>query len=205
MNKQLSWELEIDHLMACNCNFGCPCSFEAPPTYETCEAALAYQVVEGHYDNISLNGLKWVLSAYWPGPLHERNGHGVVYLDENSKGEQREALKAIATGNAGGPIGIFMSTITAGLEVRVGVIGFHAAGKKSWFSVPEEVEVAFGPIRNPVSGEEHNASALLPDGMLAKKEDYYSADSFSVNSADNLRFEYPGRNALYFNHVWKGP
>lgn len=203
MNK-LKWELEIELLMACNCNYGCPCSFEAPPTFGTCEAALAYRVVKGSYA-VPLDGLIWVLSAYWPGPLHEQNGHGVVYLDERAEGEQRKALEAIATGIAGGPIGIFMSTITAGLEVRTGAIEFHAEGKNSWFRVPEQVEVAFGPIRNPVSGEEHRASALLPDGMLTKREDYYSADTFTVNSADNLRFEYPGKNAICFNHTWRGP
>lgn len=204
MNKQTKWELKIEHLMACNCNWGCPCTFESPPTYGTCEAALAYRVVEGQYGDVSLDGLMWVLAAIWPGPLHERNGRGVVYLDERAQGRQREALEAIATGHAGGPIGIFMSTVTAGLEVRTAPIEFHAAGKESWFSVPGEINVAFGPIRNPVSGEEHFPSALLPTGMLTEREDYFSADVFSVNTGD-LRFEYPHRNAIFFSHTWRGP
>ena len=27
------WKLQVEQLMACNCNWGCPCSFDAPPTY----------------------------------------------------------------------------------------------------------------------------------------------------------------------------
>ncbi len=204
MSKPIKWKLKVEHLMACNCNWGCPCSFESPPTYGTCEAALAYRVVEGKYGDVALNELTWALVAIWPGPLHEGNGRGTVYLDERAGAQEREALEAIATGRAGGPIGIFMSTITAGVEVRTASIQFREDGKRSSFRVADVVKVQFGPIRNPVTGEEHIASALLPSGLLTKREDYYSADTFSVQ-ADEMRFEYPGRNALAFKHTWHGP
>jgi hypothetical protein len=204
VSKPIKWKLKVEHLMACNCNWGCPCSFESPPTYGTCEAALAYRVVEGKYGDMALNELTWALVAIWPGPLHEGNGRGIVYLDERAGAQEREALEAIATGRAGGPIGIFMSTVTAGVEVRTASIQFREDGKRSSFRVADVVKVQFGPIRNPVTGEEHIASALLPSGLLTKREDYYSADTFSVQ-ADEMRFEYPGRNALAFTHTWHGP
>ncbi len=204
MSKPIKWKLKVELLMACNCNWGCPCSFESPPTYGTCEAALAYRVVEGKYGDMALNELTWALVAIWPGPLHEGNGRGIVYLDERAGAQEREALEAIATGRAGGPIGIFMSTVTAGVEVRTASIQFREDGKRSSFRVADVVKVQFGPIRNPVTGEEHIASALLPSGLLTKREDYYSADTFSVQ-ADEMRFEYPGRNALAFTHTWHGP
>ena len=204
MSKPTKWRLEVEHLMACNCNWGCPCSFESPPTYGTCEAALAYRVVEGKYGDVILNGLTWALVAIWPGPLHEGNGRGIVYLDASAEAQEIEALEAIATGRAGGPIGIFMSTVTAGVDVRTASIEFRSDGKRSSFRVADQVDVQFGPIRNPVSGDEHVASALLPSGMLTKREDYYSAETFSVQ-ADGLRFAYPGRNAIAFTHTWRGP
>ena len=204
MSKPTKWKLKVEFLMACNCNWGCPCSFESPPTYGTCEAALAYRVLEGKYGDLTLDGLTWALVAIWPGPLHEGNGRGIVYLDESAGAQELEALEAIATGRAGGPIGIFMSTVTAGVEVRKASIQFRADGKRSSFRVADQVDVQFGPIRNPVSGDEHVASALLPSGMLTKREDYYSAETFSVQ-ADGLRFAYPGRNAIAFTHTWRGP
>ena len=204
MSKPTKWKLKVEFLMACNCNWGCPCSFESPPTYGTCEAALAYRVLEGKYGDLTLDGLTWALVAIWPGPLHEGNGRGIVYLDESAGAQELEALEAIATGRAGGPIGIFMSTVTAGVEVRKASIQFRADGKRSSFRVADQVDVQFGPIRNPVSGDEHVASALLPSGMLTKREDYYSAETFSVQ-ANGLRFAYPGRNAIAFTHTWRGP
>ncbi|MGH2544702.1 MAG: DUF1326 domain-containing protein, partial [Ardenticatenaceae bacterium] len=105
MSKPIRWKLRVEHLMACNCNWGCPCAFNAPPTYGTCEAALGYRVVEGKYGDVALDGLQWVAAVAWPGPIHEGQGRGNVYLDARAEGAQRDALEAIATGQAGGPIG----------------------------------------------------------------------------------------------------
>lgn len=204
MGTAVKWNLKIEHLMACNCNWGCPCGFQAPPTYGTCEAALAYRIVEGKYGDESLDGLGWALGAVWPGPLHELHGRGIVYLDSRAAGAKREALEAIATGKAGGPIGIFMSTITDGLEVLTAELEFNFDGKNSHFRVGEAMKVAFEPILNPVTGAEHKASILLPDGMIAKHEDHYSSKTFDVTAAD-LNFSYPGRTAIAMQNSWQGP
>jgi hypothetical protein len=34
----LSWFFDADYLQACNCDYGCPCEFAAPPTPGFCEA-----------------------------------------------------------------------------------------------------------------------------------------------------------------------
>lgn len=204
MSKPVKWKLKIEHLMACNCNWGCPCSFNAAPTYHTCEAALAYRVVEGKYGNVPLDGLAWVVAATWPGPLHEGNGRAVVFLDDRAMGAQREALEAIAAGKAGGPIGIFMSTVTNGLEVQTATLEFVFEGKQSHFHAGEAVKVAFEPIRNPVTGAEHRAALHLPTGLIAKREEHFSSRSFYVNAA-GLNYSYPGRTAIAMQSTWRGP
>lgn len=204
MNTPIKWKLKIEHLMACNCNYGCPCSFDAPPTYGTCEAALAYRVVEGKYGDVKLDGLKWVVAALWPGALHEGNGRAVVYLDARAKGEKRDALEMITTGRAGGPIGIFMSTVTAGMEVYASPLEFKFDGKRSYFRAEEAIDVEFDPIRNPVTGEEHHASVLLPTGMIAKREDHYSSKTFRVN-IEAFAYNHPNRTAIAMQNIWRGP
>ena len=198
------WRLELEHAMGCNCNWGCPCSFESPPTYGTCEAALAYHIVKGSCGRTALDGLLWLTAAMWPGPLHERNGRAVVFLDESASDDQRQALEAIATGKVGGPIGIFMSTVTAGIQVRTARISFEWAGKNTSFGVQGSVDVDFEPIRNPVTGEEHYASTLLNTGMLNKREDHYSVKRLNVDSG-GLKFSYRGRNAFTSQVIWAGP
>ena len=29
---KVKWTMEADYLQACNCDYGCPCEFQAPPT-----------------------------------------------------------------------------------------------------------------------------------------------------------------------------
>src|SRR5438552_1051454 len=204
MAKPVKWKITLEHVVACNCNWGCPCSFNAPPTHHTCEAGLASRIVEGSYGKISLDGLKWGMAAAWPGPLHEKNGRAVVYLDARAKGERRDALEAIATGKAGGVWGMFMGTCTAGIEVRNAAITFKFAGKKSKFAVEDDIRVALEAIRNPVTGEEHHAEVIMPHGFLTKAEHMYSSRQFEVN-AGPLNFSYPGKHALTFKTTWKGP
>lgn len=204
MGEAPTWKIKVEHIMACNCNYGCPCSFDAPPTYHTCEAATACRIVDGRYGKTELKGLKWVAAIAWPGPIHEGKGRAVVFLDQRAKGHKREALEVLALGRAGGPWGILMSTVTEDIDVRDASIDFAFKGKHSRFRVEQAIDVELEPIRNPVTGAEHQAVVSLPTGLLARKEEMFSAKTMKV-AADSLQFDYPGRNALTYTTVWAGP
>ncbi|MDP3774582.1 MAG: DUF1326 domain-containing protein [Gemmatimonadales bacterium] len=204
MAKPAKWSLKVEHLMACNCNYACPCSFDARPTFGTCEASTATRIVKGKVDGVTLDGLKWAFVAKWPGPLHELHGRGVVFLDHRARGAKRDALERVATGKAGGPWGIFMSTVTDGYQVRTAGIEFKVAGKRSHFRVVGATEVAFESIKNPLTGADYPAIVLLPAGLLTKKEEIFAAKTMWVK-ADGLDFSYPQRNALVFTTTWRGP
>lgn len=202
--KPIKWRAKVEHLVACNCNWGCPCVFDAPPTPGYCEGAVAYRVVTGKYGDVTLDGLKWALVIRWPGAIHERNGRGVLFLDARARGPKREALEAIASGRAGGPIGIFMSTVDAGLEVREARVEFKFRGANSAFQVPDAVEVAFEPILNPVTKLPHYPSVDLPTGLLTDHEDFFSNKVATVNIA-SFTMNLGGKNASTQIGNWKGP
>lgn len=189
--------------MACNCNWGCPCSFNSPPTSGQCEGVLGWRIAEGKYGETSLDGLKWVLAATWPGAIHDGKGRGVVYIDSRAKGGRREALERIARGDAGGPIKIFMSTIPT-LEVRESPIDWKYAGKSSRLGAGDDVQVEFESMKNPATGVPFDAIVTLPQGMLNREEHYYSAKRFAVR-ADGVAFGHPGKNAFTSSATWKGP
>lgn len=198
------WKLKVEQLMACNCNWGCPCSFDSPPTYGNCETALAYRIVKGSYGGIPLDGLKFVLVAAWPKAIHLGNGRGVVFLDARATGPKREALEAIATAKAGGPMNVYMSTMTAPPEVRTAHIEFRFTGKRSRFGIGNQVRAEFEPMRNPVTGEDHYLIGKLPTGLFTKSEEFFSAKNFRVD-IDGFQFDYPGRNAILAVSNWRGP
>ncbi len=51
------WRLSGSLLGECNCDWGCPCSFDAPPTNGGCEGVYTWIVDKGVYGNVKLDGL----------------------------------------------------------------------------------------------------------------------------------------------------
>jgi hypothetical protein len=96
------WFIEADYLQACNCDFGCPCEFEAPPTMGYCEGMGAWRITKGKYGDVSLDGLAFAGALKTPGPMHQGNGTLQPFTDERATPQQRDALLAIASGKAGG-------------------------------------------------------------------------------------------------------
>ena len=48
----IDWSIKGPHFVNCNCDYGCPCQFNALPTYRTCLAVVAWQIDEGHFGDV---------------------------------------------------------------------------------------------------------------------------------------------------------
>jgi hypothetical protein len=97
----VKWAMEADYIQACNCDYGCPCEFEAPPTMGFCEGMGALRINRGNYGNVSLDGLGLAFALRSPGPMHEGNLTAAIFVDEKANQQQREALLNIASGKEG--------------------------------------------------------------------------------------------------------
>jgi hypothetical protein len=87
--KKPTWKVHAYFLDACNCDWGCPCQFNAKPTHGNCEGVAGYHIVMGRYGtNIKLDGLNMALIASWPGPLHEGHGRASYYIDNRADEKQ---------------------------------------------------------------------------------------------------------------------
>jgi hypothetical protein len=105
-----SWKLKGTVLVGCNCDYGCPCNFNAPPTHGDCEGGWVWHIEDGTYDDVDLAGMTLGLFADWPGAIHEGNGKAVAFYDESADEPQAQALEALLRGGEGGPWGIFINT-----------------------------------------------------------------------------------------------
>jgi len=198
------WALTVEHVIACNCDWGCPCIYESRPTPGYCEGVVAWRVLEGAIEGIDLSGANWVTAVKWPGAIHEAGGRATVFIDESVTPAQRSLVEALATGQAGGPLKIFMGTCDAGIEVRSGKVIWNFQGKTSSVRVEGAIAVDLEAIRNPVTGEEHFVSVDLATGLMNQREDFFSARELKVG-ADGIRFEYTGRHAATSVAKWTGP
>ena len=53
------WMIKGVEYVNCNCNYGCPCQFNAPTTHGSCEAVSCGIIDEGYFNDTKLDGLKW--------------------------------------------------------------------------------------------------------------------------------------------------
>ncbi len=202
----VDWQIKGTKVSVCNCNYGCPCQFYAPPTYDKCEGLDVLDIEEGHFGGISLDGLRVGLLAGWPGAIHEGDGVGQVILDQRADGNQREALYKIVSGEEQEPttaFSIYASTMHEDYAALVKPIEMRCdlEARTAAVTVPGVIEVEVQPIPNTVTGESHHARVVLPHGFEFNEADLASA---SFAAFGDLKFEYKGRSAAFSRFAY-GP
>ena len=167
----VDWEIKAREFANCNCDYGCPCQFNALPTHGDCQAIAGYQIDEGHFGETRLDGLRAVYIGKWPGPIHQGEGAVQVIIDERADEDQREALRTIMYGEETEPgatmFNVFMSMTTTVHDELFRKIDFEVdvENRTANLLVENLVEGKGEPIRNPVTGDEHRARIQLDKGF----------------------------------------
>jgi hypothetical protein len=191
------WKYSAEIISACNCDWGCPCNFDAPPTYGNCDGGWALKIRKGECDGTRLDGLAFALMASWPGAIHHGKGTAKIWIDNSSSKEQRRLLEQIVKGNfKGSPWPVFAPTFDMWLGTEFVPFDWNFDGASSSFKAGDQVMAVLEKIRNPVTGDEFTAKILLPKGITVKELNPTSSRTFSVFSR-GLKYSYPGKNAWY--------
>jgi hypothetical protein len=200
------WHIHGDYVLACNCDYGCPCNFNARPSMGFCQGVVGFLVADGAYGDTRLDGQKAFVAVKWPGAIHEGNGVAAIFIDESASAPQRDALSKIVSGEAGGPPwAIFATTWARVLGPYFAKIELKLAGKDTQASVHERFKIAFQPIRNPVTKVEAYPKVVLPQGFVAQELDQYTLKEFWVHASPELQFAHPGRVGELAKVRWQGP
>ncbi|MEN8181085.1 MAG: DUF1326 domain-containing protein [Myxococcota bacterium] len=200
------WMLRGQEFANCNCDWGCPCQFNAPATHGFCEAATGGHIVEGNFNDVSLDGLNFVVLLQWPGQISDGNGKQQFIIDERADAAQRGALGKILRGESTAPgathFFVFNSTMSsvlddiyAPVEVEIDV-----AARKARVAVPGLVDSVGAPIVDPNSGQEFRARIDLPNGFEYRVAEMGVGTS-KVTAGITLSFEgsYGQFNELHMN------
>lgn len=200
------WHIRGTYVLGCNCDYGCPCNFNARPTAGFCQGCIGFQVDEGAYGEVRLDNQKVFLAVKWPAAIHEGNGVGAIYIDEGATSQQREGLLQIVSGQAGGlPFSILSSTFARVLEPRFVKIDLKVAGQNTEVKIDGRVGISFQPIRNAVTKAEAFPKVVLPQGFIFKEGEQYALKEFWVDDGPELRFAHPGKCATLAEVNWEGP
>ncbi|HTM23949.1 MAG TPA: DUF1326 domain-containing protein [Vicinamibacterales bacterium] len=186
VNEKPAWKLEGLVLVACNCDYGCPCNFNARPSHGKCEGGWTWHVERGAFDDVPLDGLNFSVYANWPGAIHEGNGEAVVLVDERADTRQRDAIATLVRGGVGGPWGTLAwtwPTIHGPMPVPYEV-DFKGTGSRIKAGAVLEVESM--TIRNPVTGAEVHPGVVLPEGIIVKQADLGCSKVFRVREGISM-------------------
>jgi len=179
--QQSRWTLNGTAFISCNCDYGCPCNFNALPSHGKCEGGWTWQVARGTVDDVPVDGLSFSVYAKWPGAIHEGNGEAVIFVDDRSDARQRQAIATLVGGSVGGPWGVLGWTWpklhgTIALPYTVtndGITSRVTAGD----ALQYESEV----ITNPVTGAQVHPGIVLPEGIVVKRADLGRSKIFRVS------------------------
>ena len=202
----VDWKIRGKKMSACNCNYGCPCEFNAPPTNEICEGLEAMEIEEGYFGETRLDGIKFAALFSWPGPVHEGGGTAQGIIDEAASEAQREALFKILDGEEQElttAFNIYGSTIVKEFDPVFTTIDFvwDYENRTGSFSIPNVAECRFEPIRNPVTGAPHRAQIVLPEGFEFRTAEMASS---TFKGTGDIQFDHADRYG-FFTYAAYGP
>jgi hypothetical protein len=117
----MAWQISGQYMETCNCTFLCPCittNLQGKPTEGDCKAALGLHIEKGQKDGVALDGLNFIAIMQSKGPMGAGNMTVGLIIDTAASDQQAEAIVAIASGQAGGPMAMMAPLIGkfAGVE-----------------------------------------------------------------------------------------
>jgi len=196
------WALTGTMLVACNCDYGCPCNVNGRPTAGKCEGGWMWRIESGHYGDASLDGLAFAIFADWPAAIHEGGGKAIARYDERADDAQREALTTLLRGDAGGPWGVFATTYDLE-EPQPASFDVEVDGARSRYAIGDAAELEVATIRKPVTGNEIHPRLEMPEGMLVHELDLFASKTFRVSGS--VAYDHSGRYAALGAFEYTGP
>ena len=198
-----AYRVKAESVEACNCQHGCNCQFAGFPNEGKCEFIIGYEVKDGAFGTVALNGLRAVVAAKYPNAIHQGNGHVVLFVDDKATSEQADAFVAILSGKNGGmpwealagTIGRFEGPIRRPVEITV-------AGERSSVRVPGAIDLALTPLTDPVSGAEKEVHIVYPKGGFFWNDAKVATTGVMQARHGDFHLEWPGRYASAAEVNW---
>jgi len=190
---------------ACSCDWGCPCSFDAPPTKGKCEGGYVWHITEGKFGDVPLAGLSISWLAHSPAALHKGNVTGLTIIDEKASAAQRNALAILSQGKSGGPWVIFSAVTAFPLGPKFESFEVVSDKLNSRVRIGNLYQVELGPILNPVTGDAEEIYLDKPTGFTSKRLTLGRSKTMRLKSEFNLlNYDHSGQYGEFSHFDYAG-
>jgi hypothetical protein len=195
-----AWHISGDYFETCSCDYVCPCiptNLAGKPTKGHCDFAFVFQIDQGRFGSVALDGISFAVVGETPSVMGEGNWAVGLIVDDRASGEQRDAITGIASGQAGGPMAALGPLIGRVLGVASRPIRGEKDGLRSAASIPGVLGEAVEGVESAVKPGEplyidntlHPANARLALGRATHSH----LHAFGLNWDDTR-----GRNNGHF-------
>jgi hypothetical protein len=203
-----AWQVNGQYYETCSCDFVCPClpgKLAVEPSKGSCTFAMAFSIERGKFGALSLDGLGFIVLGFTPEAMGKGNWSVGLIADEKASGEQRDAITAIASGAAGGPMSALSGLIGKFLGVQSAPIRFDRSGVKWSVKAADFVDMAAEGVKGL------NPNATEP--LYLDNTGHPAADRFALAHAAKSRVRALGltwedltgrNNGQYAPFAWSG-
>lgn len=202
-----TWHIEGQYMETCNCSYLCPCistNLTATPTEGDCKAAIAMAIDKGEKEGVQLDGLSFIVLLRSPGAMADGNITVGLIVDDRASDQQAEAIGAIATGSAGGPMAALGPLVgqVAGVEKRP--IRFEVDGMRRVVQAGELVDQACEGVAGAVRADEpitlQNTCHPVNERLALARATKSSFHAFGIDWDDSSG----ARNGHFAPFAWSG-
>ncbi len=152
-----TWRIAGDYFETCSCDLLCPCIYTgmtARPTQRHCLFAMVFHIERGSHGRLTLDSLNFAVIGKSPEAMAEGNWSVGLILDERASEAQREAVGAIASGRAGGPMAAVGPLLGTFLGAEVKPIHYERNGLGRSVSIPGVLDQAIQGVPGGVNPAE---------------------------------------------------
>jgi hypothetical protein len=201
----MAWQISGEYMETCNCAFLCPCivtNLQGRPTEGDCKAALGMHIETGNKDGVSLDGVDFIAILQSQGPMGAGNMTVGLVIDSAASDAQVEAITAIASGAAGGPMAMLAPLVGRFAGVERAKVSISREGER-WTTragafIDETCEGVLNMAGQPLFLD--NASHPVNSRLALAKAVRSVFDVFGIQWKDDTG----NRNGHYAPFSWSG-
>ena len=201
----MPWQISGQYMETCNCAFLCPCivtNLQGTPTEGNCKAALGMHIESGSKDGVSLSGISFITLLESRGPMGAGNMTVGLIVDSAASNAQVEAITAIASGAAGGPMAMMAPLVGKFAGVERAKVSITQDGEKWTARAGDLVDQTCQGVLN-MEGTPlaiNNASHPVNSRLALARAVRSVFDAFGIRWKD----ESGTRNGHYAAFSWSG-
>ncbi|QCX74672.1 hypothetical protein C9F11_04845 [Streptomyces sp. YIM 121038] len=205
------WHLRGEWFDVCSCSLPCPCTFAQAPTHGDCLFTLVWQIHEGHFGEVRLDGLGVVALGEFTGNMWVGDPNAtmkvMLYIDAKGDRAQRDALQQIFAGHVGGWPGEFGSLISELRDVQYAPVRFDAAEDLSYWraDVGDKVAVGAVALTGPTADPDRRVQLVNAPGAEVGPGQIATWGVVESDHAEGFDFShaYRGGSSKHFPFDWR--